>query len=177
MQEMRRRWSESNERFLPTIDRVDIPRYENQNVLVKGLEQGEEQPYQLGAERKNRQFAPEYSQSAYLKMLSQELVIGDYFDLIAPNFGINRDTRESMIKLMERLSDIKGYKEDTLFLAIFLADLYLASLVKENRPAPVLVSLGAICVFMAAKLNETPCPSLDLIIDIIRFKQKKPDWR
>ena len=41
----------------------------------------------------------------------------------------------------------------------------------------MLVSLGAISVFIAAKLNETPSPSLDLIIDIIRFKQKKPDWK
>lgn len=82
-----------------------------------------------------------------------------------------------MIKLMERLCDIKGYKEDSLYLSIFLADRYLAILAKSNKPAPVLVSLGAISVFIAAKLNETPCPSLDLIIEIIRFKQKKPDWK
>ena len=82
-----------------------------------------------------------------------------------------------MIKLMERLCDIKLYKEDTLHLAVHLADLYLANLASAEKPAPVLVSLGAICVFIAAKLNETPSPSLDLIIDIIRFKQKKPDWK
>lgn len=82
-----------------------------------------------------------------------------------------------MIKLMERLCDIKAYKEDTLFLSIVLADLYLATLAKANKPAPVLVSMGAICVFIAAKLNETPCPFLDFIIDIIQFKQKKPDWK
>lgn len=105
------------------------------------------------------------------------MVIGDYFEYESPNFGINKDTRESMIKLMERLCDIKAYKEDTLYLSIFLADRYLSLLAQANKPAPVLVSLGAICVFIAAKLNETPCPSLDLIIDIIRFKQKKPDWK
>ena len=104
-------------------------------------------------------------------------MIGDYFQLESDNFGINTETRESMIKLMERLCDIKCYKEDTLYLAIHLSDLYLAKLAKANRPAPVLVSLGAISVFIAAKLNETPCPSLDLIIEIIRFKQKRPDWR
>lgn len=82
-----------------------------------------------------------------------------------------------MIKLMERLCDIKAYKEDTLYLSISLADRYLLYLSHTNKPAPVLVSLGAITVFIAAKLNETPCPSLDLIIDIIRFKQKKPDWK
>jgi len=103
--------------------------------------------------------------------------VGDYFSLESKNFGINKETRESMVKLMERLCDIKAYKEDTLYLSIFIADRYLSSLAKENKPAPVLVSLGAISVFIAAKLNETPCPSLDLLIDIIRFKQKKPDWK
>ena len=110
-------------------------------------------------------------------MLEQEIVIGDYFVVESSNFGINKETRESMIKLMERLCDIKAYKEDTLYLSIFLADRYLSFLAKEDKPAPVLVSLGAISVFIAAKLNETPCPSLDLLIDIIRFKQKKPDWK
>lgn len=100
-------------------------------------------------------------------MLEKEIVIGDYFEHDSPNFGINRETRESMIKLMERLCDIKAYKEDTLFLSIVLADLYLATLAKANKPAPVLVSMGAICVFIAAKINETPCPFLDFIIDII----------
>lgn len=110
-------------------------------------------------------------------MLEQDVAIGDYFEFGDENFGIKKDTRESMIKLMERLCDIKAYKEDTLYLSISLADRYLLYLAKANKPAPVLVSLGAITVFIAAKLNETPCPSLDLIIDIIRFKQKKPDWK
>ena len=100
-------------------------------------------------------------------MLDNEKVIGNYFEQDSPNFGINRETRESMIKLMERLCDIKAYKEDTLFLSIFIADLYRSHLAKANKPAPVLVSLGAICVFIAAKINETPCPYLDFIIDII----------
>lgn len=58
-------------------------------------------------------------------MLKNELIIGDYFEIESKVFGINKDTRESMIKLMERLCDIKSYKEDTLYLSIFLADLYL----------------------------------------------------
>lgn len=61
MKEMRLRWSKSNERFLPSVDVADIPRYEHENGLIKDEELGEEQPYQLGPEHKNRQFAPEYS--------------------------------------------------------------------------------------------------------------------
>ena len=58
-------------------------------------------------------------------MLEQDMVIGDYFEMGGENFGIKKDTRESMIKLMERLCDIKAYKEDTLYLSISLADRYL----------------------------------------------------
>lgn len=45
MKEMRRRWSKSNERFLPTVDVADIPRYENENGLIKGEEKDDEEPY------------------------------------------------------------------------------------------------------------------------------------
>ena len=78
--EMRRRWSKSNERYLPSIDVADIPRYENENAIIKSEDVDEEEPYQLQTECKNRQFAPEYSQSAYLMMLEQDVAIGDYFE-------------------------------------------------------------------------------------------------
>ena len=45
MKEMRLRWSKSNERFLPTIDVADIPRYEHENGLDKADESGEDTPY------------------------------------------------------------------------------------------------------------------------------------
>ena len=68
-------------------------------------------------------------------MLEQDVAIGDYFEFGDENFGIKKDTRESMIKLMERLCDIKAYKEDTLYLSISLADRYLLYLAKANKPA------------------------------------------
>ena len=52
--EMRRRWSKSNERYLPNIDVADIPRYENENAIIKSEEVDEEEPYQLQTECKNR---------------------------------------------------------------------------------------------------------------------------
>jgi len=61
MKEMRRRWSNSNEKYLPQVDIQDIPRYENEGGLKNAEEHEDETPYQLGPEHKNRQFAPEYS--------------------------------------------------------------------------------------------------------------------
>ena len=42
MQEMRRRWSNSNEKYLPMVDMADIPRYEYENGLVKSEDADEE---------------------------------------------------------------------------------------------------------------------------------------
>lgn len=42
MQEMRRRWSNSNEKYLPSVDVADIPRYEFENGLVKSEDPEEE---------------------------------------------------------------------------------------------------------------------------------------
>ena len=43
--EMRRRWSKSNERYLPNCDVADIPRYQHEVGLIKGEVNEEEQPY------------------------------------------------------------------------------------------------------------------------------------
>lgn len=40
-----------------------------------------------------------------------------------------------------------------------------------------MVTLGTASMFMAAKLNESPSPCLDLITEVIVFKNKKDSWR
>jgi len=45
MKEMRRRWSNSNEKYLPQVDIQDIPRYEHESGLIKAAEHEDETPY------------------------------------------------------------------------------------------------------------------------------------
>ena len=45
MKEMRRRWSNSNEKYLPQVDVQDIPRYENEGGLHDAEEHVDETPY------------------------------------------------------------------------------------------------------------------------------------
>lgn len=45
MKEMRRRWSNSNERYLPQVDIADIPKYEHEGGLIKGNESEDDTPY------------------------------------------------------------------------------------------------------------------------------------
>ena len=55
-------------------------------------------------------------------------MLGDYLDGHEDILSISKDTRESMIKLMERLCELKCYKEDTFYLAVFLSDKFLSIL-------------------------------------------------
>ena len=43
--EMRRRWSKSNERYLPSIDVADIPRYQHENAIIISEDVDDEHPY------------------------------------------------------------------------------------------------------------------------------------
>ena len=45
MKEMRRRWSNSNDKYLPQVDVSDIPRYENEGGLIRGDVNEDETPY------------------------------------------------------------------------------------------------------------------------------------
>ena len=60
--EMTRRWKQIIEKALPAIDLIDLAAENNFFYSSK------------------RQFAPEYSQTAYLTMLQSEFAIGDYID-------------------------------------------------------------------------------------------------
>lgn len=61
--EMVRRWKEVIEKSLPAIDLIDLSAEHDPFHSVK------------------RQFAPEYSQSAYLEMMRKEYAIGDFIEL------------------------------------------------------------------------------------------------
>lgn len=63
-----------------------------------------------------------------MSMLKSEYAIGDYLQHEAKDnyLGIKRETRKSMVKLLEKISNALGYKNETLFLSVSLADRYLA---------------------------------------------------
>ena len=60
-----------------------------------------------------------------------------------------------MVLLMEELYEIKGYKIETLFLAVNLADRYLVYVAFSDVEAPCLVTLAVTCILMAAKLEQS----------------------
>ena len=78
-----------------------------------------------------------------------------------------------MVQLIEQIHQMKGYRAETLFLAVNIADRYLALLAVMHGVTPSLIELGVISIMLAAKINEHLSPSYYNIIKIINSQQKK----
>ena len=104
---------------------------------------------------KKRQFAPEYSHKCYLTMLREEQAIGSYIDIEGlPSKIITKGSRKFIVQNIQSLHKVKGYKEETLYLAISLADRYLVNLVIRLETLPVdFESLAVACLVLAAKVE------------------------
>lgn len=78
-----------------------------------------------------------------------------------------------MVQLIEQIHQMKGYREETLFLAVNIADRYLAMLSVLHNLTPSLIELAVISILLAAKINEHESPSYYNMIKIINGQQKK----
>ena len=106
----------------------------------------------MSCDQSRRQTAPEYAQHAYLSMLKRERAIGNYFELPRNSLRISAQDRESMISLIQELHRVKGYAEDTFYLAVSIADRYLTVLATKGKKAPNLIQLATISILLAAKM-------------------------
>ena len=69
--------------------------------------------------------------------------------------------------LIEDLHYKKSYSEETLFIAVGLADRYLINILVQEIDAPCLVDLAVTCLLVAAKLNQHLRPKFDLMNDLL----------
>ena len=141
---MYRRWEKALCEMIPAVDMIDAaPAGPGKDSYVK------------------RQFAPEFSQAAYETMLSQEYAIGSYITTHGQTLSITAAQRKRMVILIEDLHRHKGYKIDTLMLAVSVADRYLVNF----------VTLGVTCLLMAAKLEQPMHPSFNIMIRLLADTQ------
>ena len=118
-----------------------------------------------------RQFAPEYSQRAYEEMLEKEFAIGNYLTHEAmQDLCIKSEDRKSMVYLLEELNEAEGWKQETLFQAISIADRYLNHRAKLGKPAPCLISLAVTSLMIAAKIEQHFTPSFKIMNSILADK-------
>ena len=98
-------------------------------------------------------------------MLEKERAIGNYFELPNSSLRISPQDRESMISLIQELHRVKGYAEDTFYLAVSVADRYLTVLATKGQKAPNLIQLATISILLAAKMYQHMNPCFDMMID------------
>ena len=77
-------------------------------------------------------------------------------------------TRQQMVLLIEDLCVLKGYKDDTFYLATSIADRYLSSIAVDGQKAPCLITLAVISNLLACKLEEPISPCYDNIIHTLQ---------
>ena len=75
-----------------------------------------------------------------------------------------------MVLLIEDLCIIKKYKLETLFLAVSIADRFLASQAIQGKIAPCLISLALTSLLLAAKLEQPVAPSFTRLIRVFAEK-------
>ena len=98
-------------------------------------------------------------------MLKKERAIGNYFKLPLDVLRISEKDRESMISLIQELHRVKGYAEDTFYLACSVADRYLTVLATQGKRAPNLIQLATCSMLMAAKMYQHMNPCFDMMIE------------
>lgn len=103
----------------------------------------------------------------YQTAKSSEYAIGNYFAEEECQLDVTEEARYTMVQLIEQIHQMKGYRYETLFLAVNIADRYLAMLAVLHKETPSLIELGVISIMLAAKTNEHLAPSYYNIIKII----------
>ena len=73
-----------------------------------------------------------------------------------------------MIALIEDLHSKKNYKEETLFLAVSIADRYLVNLCVQRKQPPCLTSLAVISLLLGAKLEQPMHPSFNIMLKLLK---------
>ena len=73
-----------------------------------------------------------------------------------------------MIILIEKLFKEKEYKLDTFYLAVNIADNYLAKLACNSTKAPCLELLAVTCILLGAKIEEHATPDSRKLLKVLK---------
>ena len=97
-------------------------------------------------------------------MIKNEFPIGNY----TGQYSISPTQRRKLIEIVETLHGRKGYKEETLYIAVSVADRYLVNLMIKQEPIPCLTSLAVICTLLGAKIEQPMHPSFNIMLKLFK---------
>ena len=95
------------------------------------------------------------------------MAIGDYLSE-SHNGQITKVQRKRMLILLQELHSKKKYRQETMYLAVSLADRFLINLSVCGLDAPCLVDLALTCLLVAAKMNQPLRPKFNLMNDLLK---------
>ena len=145
---MVKRWIKHISKKVPTVDLIDFSNEVRPEHMVR------------------QQTAPVYSQSAYMSQLDQDIEVGDYIEKYSET--IRNYSRQQIVLLIEDLHGVKGYKLETLFTAVSLADRYLLKLLADVNEKTCLVTVAVTSLLFAAKIEEETSPSFERMIILLQ---------
>ena len=89
-------------------------------------------------------------------MLAEEKAVGCYLKL--PSLELKPGQRKGMVILIEDLQKGRGYKLESFYLAVSIADHYLSTLGLRGMSVPCLLTLAVTSLLIAAKIEEPHMP-------------------
>ena len=149
----------------PKMVMLDIQRVSNKHLLdIDAQDLADERQF---GQHKKRQFAPEYAQSCYKTLLSQQAgsipETSIYWKLK------NRvSNRAEIIQMVSELVSLKQYTEETFFTACNLADRYVIALADIMEQPSSLVSVAITVVLIAAKMCQPVSPSFNRMLRLVK---------
>ena len=86
-----------------------------------------------------------------------------------------------MVYLVEILSHKKQYGEETVYLAVNIADRYMSIMAERGEKPPCHVLIALTSTILAAKMTESVIPCFDytasLLPEVLREKVQRADWK
>ena len=101
-------------------------------------------------------------------MLKQEFHIGDYTAHPNAPQELSEEARGHMVTLLEELNFLKRYKEETLYLALSIADRYLVRVTVAQTVPPCLITLAVVATLIAAKIEQPISPSFVRMTHLVK---------
>ena len=72
-----------------------------------------------------------------------------------------------MVLLIENICNLKGWRMDTLFMAVSITDNYIAKIIEEGHETPCLITIAVTSTLIAAKLEQTVTPHFAYMTKLI----------
>ena len=104
-------------------------------------------------------------------MLKEEYAIGNYFNpTTTTHLDMSVEDRKNMVQLLQELNEAENWKDETLHLAVNIADRYLIYLAINGQSAPCLVNLSVTSLMIAGKIELPFAPSFAIMNKILGKK-------